>query len=89
MARVSRIDESRSVWGSRFGAIGGARTGTMQNRVLLSAPLGGTWRVLVGYPRRPRKDLAEGKCPSDSDSHENLKSSLVVRGGMLGTSEYA
>ena len=51
VAEASRIDESGSVWGSRFGALGTARTGTVQNRVLLSAPLGATWRGLVGYER--------------------------------------
>ena len=51
VAEASRIDESRSVWGARFGALGVTRTGTVQNRVLLSAPLSGTWRGLVGYER--------------------------------------
>ena len=49
VAEVSHVDESRSVWGARFGALGATRTATMQKRVLLSAPLSGTWRGLVGY----------------------------------------
>ena len=67
VAEASRIDESRSDWGSRFGAIAAARTGTVQNRVLLSMPLGGTWRVLVGYPReepgagKPQARIREGE----------------------------
>ena len=49
VAEASRIDEDRSVWGSRFGALGATRAGTVQNRLLLSADLGGIWRGLVGY----------------------------------------
>ena len=60
VAEASRIDESRSVWGSRFGALGAARTGSVQNRVLLSAPLGGTWRGLVGYERSSAEVSAGG-----------------------------
>ena len=60
VAEASRIDESRSVWGARFGAPGVTRTGTVQNRVLLSAPLGGTWRGLVGYERSSAEVSAGG-----------------------------
>ena len=49
VVEASHIDERRSVWGSSFGALGATRTGTVQNRLLLSAPLGGIWRGLVGY----------------------------------------
>ena len=49
VAEVSRVDESRSVWGARFGVLGVTRTGTVQKRLLLSAPLVGTWHGLVGY----------------------------------------
>ena len=49
VGETSRIDESRSVWGARFGALGVTRTGTVQNRLLLSAPLGQAWRGLIGY----------------------------------------
>ena len=60
VAEASRIDESHSVWGSRFAALGAARTGTVQNRVLLSAPLGGAWRGLVGYERSSAEVSAGG-----------------------------
>ena len=49
VAEVSRIDESRSVWGTDFGALGETRTGTLQNRLLLSGPLGDGWRGFAGY----------------------------------------
>ena len=49
VAEISRIDESRSVWGTDFGALGEARTETLQNRLLLSAPLGEDWRGFAGY----------------------------------------
>ena len=49
VAEVSHVDENRSVWGARFGALGATRTATVQKRVHLSAPLGGTWRGRVGY----------------------------------------
>ena len=60
VAEVSRIDESRSVWGARFGVLGAARTGTVQNRVLLSAPLNRTWRGLVGYEHSSAEVSAGG-----------------------------
>ncbi len=49
VAEVSRVDENRSVWGTRFGELGATRTATVQKRVHVSAPLGGTWRGRVGY----------------------------------------
>ena len=48
-AELSRIDESRSVWGSTFGALGNTRTETLRKRLLLSSPLGGDWRGFAGY----------------------------------------
>ena len=60
VAEASRIDEDRSVWGARFGALGATRTGTVQNRVLLSAPLGAAWRGLVGYERSAAEVSAGG-----------------------------
>ena len=48
-AELSRIDESRSVWGSTFGALGNTRTETLRRKLLLSGPLGGDWRGFAGY----------------------------------------
>ena len=49
VAEVSRIEESRSVWGATFGALGDTRTRTIQNRLFLSTSLGGDWRGFAGY----------------------------------------
>lgn len=48
-AELSRIDESRSVWGSTFGALGNIRTETHRKKLLLSSPLGKDWRGFAGY----------------------------------------
>ena len=48
-AELSRIDESRSVWGSTFGTLGNTRTETRRKKLLLSGPLGGNWRGFAGY----------------------------------------
>ena len=48
---LSRIDESRSVWGSTFGTLGNTRTETRQKKLLLSGPLGENWRGFAGYER--------------------------------------
>ncbi len=48
-AELSRIDESRSVWGSTFGALGNTRTETRRKKLLLSSPLGEDWRGFAGY----------------------------------------
>lgn len=49
VAEFSRIDESRSVWGANFGALGGTRTETNRSQFFLSGPLGGNWRGFAGY----------------------------------------
>ena len=49
VAEVSRVEESRSVWGANFGALGNTRTRTIQNRLFLSTPLGGHWSGFAGY----------------------------------------
>ncbi len=49
VAELSRIDESRSVWGANFGALGGTRTETNRSQLFLSGPLGGRWRGFAGY----------------------------------------
>ena len=49
VAEFSRIDESRSVWGSNFGALGGTRTETNRSQLFLSGPLGGNWRGFASY----------------------------------------
>ena len=51
VGETSQVHESRSIWGARFGALGATRTTTVQNRVLLSALVGGAWRTHVGYER--------------------------------------
>ena len=48
-AEISRIDESRSVWGSTFGALGNTRTETRRKKLFLSGPLGVNWRGFAGY----------------------------------------
>ncbi len=48
-AENSRIDESRSVWGSTFGALGNTRTETRRKKLFLSGPLGEDWRGFAGY----------------------------------------
>ena len=48
-AELSRIDESRSVWGSTFGALGDTRTETLRKKLLLSSALGEDWRGFAGY----------------------------------------
>ena len=50
-AELSRIDESRSVWGSTFGALGDTRTGTLRRKLLLSGALSDDWRGFAGYER--------------------------------------
>ncbi|MXX10068.1 MAG: S8 family serine peptidase [Nitrospira sp. SB0677_bin_15] len=49
VAEFSRIDESRSVWGANFGALGGTRTETNRSQLLLSGPLGRNWRGFASY----------------------------------------
>ena len=49
VAEFSRIDESRSLWGANFGALGNTRTETRRSQLLLSGPLGGNWRGFAGY----------------------------------------
>lgn len=49
VAEFSRIDESRSVWGANFGALGGTRTETNRSQLFLSGPLGGNWRGFASY----------------------------------------
>jgi len=49
VAEFSRIDESRSVWGANFGALGGTRTATNRSQLFLSGPLGRNWRGFAGY----------------------------------------
>ena len=48
-AELSHIDESRSVWGSTFGALGNTRTETRRKKFVLSGPLGEDWRGFAGY----------------------------------------
>ena len=48
-AELSRIDESRSVWGSTFGALGNTRTEARRMKLFLSGPLGEHWRGFAGY----------------------------------------
>ncbi len=48
-AELSRIDESRSVWGSTFGTLGSTRTETRRKKLFLSGSLGGDWRGFAGY----------------------------------------
>ena len=50
-AELSRIDESRSVWGSTFGTLGNTRTETRRKKLFLSGPLGENWRGFAGYER--------------------------------------
>ena len=50
-AELSRIDESRSIWGSTFGALGNTRTETRRKKLFLSGPLGENWRGFAGYER--------------------------------------
>lgn len=49
VAEFSRIDESRSVWGANFGALGGTRTETNRSQLFLSGPLGRNWRGFASY----------------------------------------
>ena len=49
MAEFSRINESRSVWGANFGALGGTRTETNRSQLFLSGPLSGKWRGFASY----------------------------------------
>ena len=50
-AEISRIDESRSVWGSTFDALGNTRTETLRKKLFLSGPLdeSESWRGFAGY----------------------------------------
>ncbi len=50
-AELSRIDESSSVWGSTFGALGNTRTETRRKKLFLSGSLGEDWRGFAGYER--------------------------------------
>ena len=59
-AEFSRIDESRSVWGSTFGALGSIRTETRRQKLLLSGPLGENWRGFAGYERNSGEVSATG-----------------------------
>ena len=59
-AEFSRIDESRSVWGSTFGALGNIRTETLRQKLSLSGPLGGNWRGFAGYERNSGEVSATG-----------------------------
>ena len=59
-AEFSRIDESRSVWGSTFGALGNTRTETRRKKLFLSGPLGGNWRGFAGYERSSGEVSATG-----------------------------
>ena len=65
VAEVSHVGENRSVWGARFGAVGATRTATVQKRVLLSAPLGGTWRGRLGYEHSTGEVSSGGGMLSD------------------------
>ncbi|MCY4349552.1 MAG: S8 family serine peptidase [Thiotrichales bacterium] len=60
VAEFSHVDESRTVWGARFGALGATRTETLQSRLLFSAPLRGNWRGFVGYERSEGAVSARG-----------------------------
>ena len=59
-AEFSRIDESRSVWGSTFGALGNIRTETHRQKLLLSGSLGENWRGFAGYERNSGEVSATG-----------------------------
>ncbi len=59
-AEFSRIDESRSVWGSTFGALGNIRTETLRQKLSLSGSLGGNWRGFAGYERNSGEVSATG-----------------------------
>ncbi len=51
VAEFSRIDESRSVWGTDFGALGRTRTETRRKRLFLSGPLKQNWRGFLSFER--------------------------------------
>lgn len=80
VAELSRIDESRSVWGTRFGALGGTRTETLQSRLLLSAPLVRNWRWLVGYEHASAQVSVSGGMLSDISGLRAAGWSAATRG---------
>ena len=59
-AEISRIDESRSVWGSTFGALGNIRTETRRQKLFLSGSLGENWRGFAKYERNSGEVSATG-----------------------------
>ena len=60
-AEFSRIDESNSLWGTRFGVLDSARTRTRQVRLSASGPLYRDWRGFVGYERLGGKVSTDGR----------------------------
>lgn len=60
VAEVSRVDESRSVWGTNFGALGDTRTKTLQSRLRFSAKLRRHWQGFVGYDHSSGKVSVTG-----------------------------
>lgn len=78
VAELSRIAESRSVWGADFGAFGDTRTETLQNRLLVSTMLGRTWRGFLGYEHSAGEVSATGPMLSGV-------SGLRARGWSAGT----
>lgn len=78
VAEFSRTAESRSVWGTDFGALGDARTETLQNRLLLSAVLGRNWRGFLGYEHSAGEVSVTGRMLS-------AVSGLRARGWSAGT----